>query len=84
MTYMDEHIHEHRDMVIGEIRNELNRAMTKHPNAAKMSQHHGFAVLKEEVDELWDDVKSDNRVGARKEAIQVAAMAIRFILECTP
>lgn len=52
------------------------------------SAHEGFAVLKEEVDELWDEVKV--KQGARdvdkmrKEAVQVAAMAIRFIADiCT-
>lgn len=49
------------------------------------SAHEGFAVLKEEVDELWDEVKA--KQGARdvakmrKEAIQVAAMAMRFVLD---
>jgi hypothetical protein len=46
--------------------------------------HEGYAVLKEEVDELWDAVKlnQSNPGGAgmmQKEAIQVAAMAIRFL-----
>lgn len=49
------------------------------------SAHEGFAVLKEEVDELWEEVraKQGQRVPAlmRKEAIQVAAMAIRFVLD---
>lgn len=47
------------------------------------SAHEGFAVLKEEVDELWDHVKVNQKKRdleeMRKEAIQVAAMAIRFI-----
>ena len=49
------------------------------------SAHEGFAVLKEEVDELWDHVKTNQKrrdiEAMRKEAIQVAAMAIRFVLE---
>ena len=49
------------------------------------SAHEGFSVLKEEVDELWDEVKAKqgqrdlNKM--RKEAIQVAAMAMRFVLD---
>lgn len=49
------------------------------------SAHEGFAVLKEEVDELWDHVKTNqkrrNIEEMRKEAIQVAAMALRFSVE---
>lgn len=49
------------------------------------SAHEGFAVLKEEVDELWEYVKTKqpNRDldKMRSEAIQVAAMAIRFASE---
>lgn len=51
------------------------------------SAHEGYAVLLEEVDELWDEVKKSPRnrdPGAlRKEAVQVAAMALRFLEECT-
>ena len=45
------------------------------------NSHEGYAVLKEEVDELWDDVKDNNLKGALREAKQVAAMAIRFIYD---
>jgi hypothetical protein len=48
------------------------------------SSHEGFAVLLEEVDELWEEVKKNNLVGARREAIQVAAMALRFLIDCPP
>lgn len=43
--------------------------------------HEGYAVLKEEVDELWDAVKSNDTEQAKAEAIQVAAMAMAFWLE---
>ena len=38
------------------------------------SQHEAYAVIKEELDEFWDCVKSD--IDGREELIQVAAMAI--------
>jgi hypothetical protein len=48
------------------------------------STHEGFAVLKEEVDELWDEVKKNgSKERLRAEAVQVAAMAVRFIQELT-
>lgn len=47
------------------------------------STHEGFAVLKEEVDELWDEIKISKNIYANRlmvnEAVQVAAMAIKFI-----
>lgn len=47
------------------------------------SAHEGFAVLKEEVDELWDHVKVNQKkrdlLAMRAEAIQVAAMALKFV-----
>jgi hypothetical protein len=54
------------------------------------STHEGYAVLKEEVDELWDEIKHGEKRNAethkyniKKEAIQVAAMACRIIQELT-
>lgn len=46
-----------------------------------LSLEEGAWVLGEEVDELWDEVRH-NRIGcARAEAVQVAAMAVRFIAD---
>lgn len=62
-----------------EIDAELGRAGKWPP---MNSAHEGYGVLMEEVDELWEHVKTrqKNRVLAamRAEAIQVAAMAVRF------
>lgn len=69
---------------IESVTRELFRAATLHPGR-QASLHEGYAVLLEEVDEVWDLVKmkaQDRPAGAvRKELIQVAAMAIRAILE---
>lgn len=62
-----------------EIERELDRARAKHIKFP--STHHGYAVLAEEVDELWDHVrlKDPIEVEMRRECVQIAAMAIRFI-----
>lgn len=61
---------------------ELRRAREKFP-ARFNSKHEGFGVLREEVDELWEAVRELENTDPRAEAIQVAAMAIRFVVECT-
>jgi len=62
---------------------EASRAKDKWPEFS--SAHEGYAVLAEEVDELWDHVKTNQTKrdleAMRKEAIQVAAMALRFASE---
>ncbi len=62
---------------------EAERAIASWP--AFNSAHEAYAVLLEEVDELWDHVKSNQLrrdVSAmRRECIQVAAMALRFAAE---
>jgi 1-aminocyclopropane-1-carboxylate deaminase/D-cysteine desulfhydrase-like pyridoxal-dependent ACC family enzyme len=67
--------------LLKEIEEELKRARQVYHSFH--SNHEGYAVLKEEVDELWDLVKQNKSVQAdnsmRKECIQIAAMAIRFI-----
>lgn len=63
--------------IIEAVQNELHDANNKFP--AFNSPHEGYAVLKEEVDELWEEIKKNNLRNAEKEAVQVAAMAIKFI-----
>lgn len=55
--------------------NETNRATFASP-------HEGYAVLLEEVHELFDEVrkKHPEKDKLREEAIQIGAMAIKFIL----
>ena len=62
---------------------QLDKVLRKYN--CMQSAHEGYAILLEEVEELWDEVKrkqSKRRPNKmRKEAIQVAAMAIRFAME---
>ncbi len=72
--------------VFTDVGEELGRAMTSFP--AMRSAHEGYAVLYEEIDELWQEVKlkqtARDAAKMRHEAVQVAAMAIRFAIDvCT-
>lgn len=63
-----------------DIRSELARSFTEYPQLWQSAEE-GAMVLREEIDELWDEVRG-NRVGlARLEAVQVAAMATRFVAD---
>lgn len=80
------------------IADSYTKARLKH--APMRGPHEGYAVLLEEVDELWDEVKAwqpDQTRGEevdelyharmknmRKEALHVAAMALAFLLEVAP
>ncbi len=68
--------------ILAEVTDEMVAATSKFPPFH--SPHEGYAVLKEEVDELWDAIKAnDGHDAQRGEAIQIAAMAIQFILDVT-
>lgn len=61
---------------------ELAWALNKF--AAFNSAHEGYAVIKEEVDELWDCIKSNKHttpLDRAEEALQIAAMAMRFVFD---
>ncbi len=71
-------------LIVKEVLAEVYRATKNYPPFH--SAHEGWALLYEEVDELWDEVKvkqSERSIDAMKtEAIQVAAMALRLIHDC--
>ena len=74
------------DQIFQEIEDEFRSASENFPPFA--SEHEGYAVLLEEVDELWEAVKLNQKRNpnrqllCQKEAKQVAAMAIRFLYDC--
>ena len=47
------------------------------------SAHEGYAVIKEELDELWEEIKKKDRNDGQMylEAKQVAAMGLRFMYD---
>lgn len=68
------------DHILSEIKKEVGFARSKFPG-----DNVTFAALVEEVGELATATFSQSRIDVRKEAVQVAAMAIRLVLDgdCT-
>jgi hypothetical protein len=58
---------------------EYRRARDKF--RAMVGPHEGYAVILEELDEMWDAIKKNDITHARKECLQVAAMCLAFLLE---
>lgn len=71
-----------RSDIYHEINLELDRADRKHPPMAEMVE--GLYTLKCEVMELEREVirRNFDPSAMKKEAIQVAAMAIKFLRDC--
>jgi hypothetical protein len=63
-----------------EIAAEVERAERKH--APMNSPHEGWSVIWEELEELREHVRADTgrSPDARKEALQIAAMGLRYAL----
>lgn len=65
--------------VLAAVEDEVREAQSKFPKFN--SAHEGKAVIEEELDEMWDAIKANDLTHARAEAVQVAAMAVRFLLD---
>lgn len=71
----------HDSPIWQELADALDKAMIRH--APMHSPHEGHSVIREELDELWEHVRGDTgrSTEARKEAIQIAAMGLRYALD---
>lgn len=60
---------------------EFYRASNLYPKFH--SNHEAYAVIKEEVDELWDEIKKSKDIRGNnemtKELIQIGAMVVRYL-----
>lgn len=65
------------------VQKEVSWAVCHYPRFN--SAHEAYAVLLEEVDELWDEIKRSpakrDMEALQKEAVQVAAMAVRLLTD---
>lgn len=68
--------------VLKSIVNEYQEALKTYGPFA--SPHEGYAIIKEELDELWYEIKhGQSKLAMEIEATQIAAMAMRFVIDCT-
>lgn len=69
---------EFRADFMARIVSEADRAYRKHGDL-QWGRHEFYGVIKEEFDEMWDDIKSDApQEQLEKELIQVAAVCLRY------
>lgn len=65
--------------VRSEIERGLNYAYCKH-GKEPWGRHEFYAILKEEVDELWDNIKRNKpQSEVNAEAVQVAVVILRYL-----
>lgn len=59
----------------------LDKALSKHP--PMHSPHEGYAVILEEMEELWAEIKTQtiDPQKMRKEAAHLTAMGLRFLMD---
>lgn len=70
------------NLALDSVRAEMLRGRRKHGPRAFASHHEGYSVLAEEFREFEADVFADRISGeAQTEAIQIAAMAVRFVVD---
>lgn len=65
--------------ILEDVELELISAISRY--APFNSAHEGYAVILEELDEMWQDIKANRLLESTAEAIQVAAMAVRYLLD---
>lgn len=62
---------------------EYQKAIAKHERFH--NAHEGYAVIKEEFDELWDEIRKKESARSKEamtlEAVQTCATLIRFLVE---
>lgn len=70
-----------KEQIFCDVAEEIRKAEFKF--RAYSSSHEGYAIIHEELDELWDEVKTKSEYRSTdkmyREAMQVACTAMRFM-----
>ena len=66
-----------RHETLAALEEEYQRARRKFPPFN--SPHEGYAVILEEMDEAWEEIKRNDLTRAKAEMIQVGAMVLAFL-----
>lgn len=69
-----------RAVALDSVLQELDASYKKFPSSFS-SSHEARGIIDEEVEELHDAVRANDRNGARREATQLAAMALRTLID---
>ena len=73
-----------RENILREVTNRLRIAQERH-GPAFASAHEAVSVIREELDELWDEVKRKehmrSNVKLRNETIDIAVAALRYAVQ---
>lgn len=64
-------------LILNQVMDELYRAVEHYKPFP--TPHHGYGIIKEELDEAWDEIKRNDPKRTREEMIQVASSAIRYL-----
>ena len=68
-----------RTSIFNKVLAELDSAYNKHGKDL-WGRHEFYGVMKEEVDEVWDGIKTDKPIETlEKEIIQVIAVCVRYL-----
>ena len=69
-----------RSKIIKAVEDELERIYKKYGDKPYASRHEFYGILKEEVDEVWDDIKhNSDTFSLEKEIIQVISICFRHL-----
>ena len=73
------------NIAVFDIVEEHDKAVSRYP--AFNSPHEGLAIIQEKFEELKTEVflnhSKRDKAKMRREAVQIGAMALRFIIDCT-